>query len=141
MTKSPVDINASQRDTVATEAVHVTHVDVSADRTHISASFILGGTVDVRWEGAFTRAIEGKLLGVAKRWYIHDGTLILGEVQPGSALGLADAVSVGVDAANQMVATESADAAAESSARETLYRQTQTAAIEAERVLRAQLKL
>jgi hypothetical protein len=135
MTKSPVDSH------VAISAVHVTQVDVTADRTHISASFGLGGPVDVRWEGAFTRAVEGKLVGLAKRWYILDTTLIVGEVHPGSGDKLADAVALAVQNANGFVSSEVAEAAADTAAREAQYHQTETAASEAQSLMRSRLKV
>ena len=85
--------------------VQITRVDADVERAAIVARFALGGrTVDPQWQGAFGRALEGHLDGIAGRWQLDARGISVSQVEPASAARVAAVVAEAVSAANAYVA-------------------------------------
>jgi len=85
--------------------VRITGVDAEVQHAAIVARFKLGGRpVDPEWQGAFGRAIKGRLDGIAGRWQLDGRGISVTHVDPGSASRLAAVVGDAVRAANAYVA-------------------------------------
>jgi len=85
--------------------VRITGVDGEVEHTAIVARFRLGGRpVDPEWQGAFGRALEGRLDGIAGRWQLDARGIGVTQVAPASAARVAAVVADAVRAANAYVA-------------------------------------
>jgi hypothetical protein len=87
------------------DGVRITGVEAGIENAAILARFTLGGRpVDPQWQGAFGRALDGKLDAIAARWRIDRRGIAVTRVEPDAAARVAKAVSEAVDAANEYVA-------------------------------------
>jgi hypothetical protein len=84
--------------------VRIVGVDAAVEHAAIVARFTLGGRpVDPQWQGAFGRAIEGRLDGIAGRWQLDRRGVGVTQVEPASAARVAAVVADAVQAANAYV--------------------------------------
>jgi hypothetical protein len=91
--------------TSPSDDVRITGVDAVVEHAAIVARFRLGGRpVDPQWQGAFGRALEGHLEGIAGRWQLDARGVGIAQVDPASAAAVASAVAEAVAAANAYVA-------------------------------------
>jgi hypothetical protein len=85
--------------------VRITGVHAEVEHAAIVARFRLGGRpVDPQWQGAFGRALEGRLDGIAGRWQVDARGVGVTHVEPDSAARVAAVVAEAVGAANAYVA-------------------------------------
>jgi hypothetical protein len=85
--------------------VQITGVDAEVLHAEIVARFRLGGRpVDPEWQGAFGRAINGRLAGIAGRWQLDGRGISVTHVEPVAAARVAAVVGEAVAAANAYVA-------------------------------------
>jgi len=91
--------------TTRAQHVRITGVEAGIENAAILARLTLGGRpVDPQWQGAFGRALDGKLDAIAARWRIDPRGIAVTRVEPGHAARVAKAVNEAVDAANEYVA-------------------------------------
>ena len=85
--------------------VQISGVDAEVQHAEVVARFRLGGRpVDPEWQGAFGRAIKGRLAGIAGRWQVDGRGISVTHVEPVSAARVAAVVGEAVAAANAYVA-------------------------------------
>jgi hypothetical protein len=83
--------------------MRIAAVDTSVDEAGILARFALSGVARSRWKGAFSRAMEGRLDGLAGRWWFEPSAVVVARVDATRATAVATAVAAGVEAANDAV--------------------------------------
>lgn len=127
---------------MANDRVRIAGVAATVEGAGIIARFRLeGGAIDAQWQGAFARAIEGSLAGMAKRWHVDRRTVVVHAVEPGRGADVAAAVHTAVEVGNDYV-TQQAQAAETDRAERALKRSDlERAATEAEEAMRARLAL
>ena len=85
--------------------VRITGVEAGVENAAILARFTLGGRpVDPQWQGAFGRALEGRLDTIAGRWRVDPRGIAVTRVEPDHAARVAEIVGEAVEAANVYVA-------------------------------------
>ena len=130
------------RQGVANEDVRIRDATATVSAGGISASFELeGGPVDAQWQGAFGRAMEGSLAGIAKRWHFEGLTVGVNGLEPGRGAEVAVAVQTAVDAANRYVTEQAVAHDASSAARAEAQTDLARAAAEAQHAIQARLGL
>ncbi len=120
--------------------VRITGVDASIEHAAIVARFTLGGRpVDPQWQGAFGRAIEGRLEGIAGRWQLDRRGIGVTHVESASAARVAAVVADAVQAANAYVDDVREAASADREALSRLDSELRIQLQTAEAAMRAQL--
>src|SRR5690349_10513921 len=75
------------------QRVGITRCDARVESGALTASFELDARPHRGWQGAFARAIDGQLTGLAGRWRFDVNAIAVTRVRPGRAAAVARAVA------------------------------------------------
>lgn len=102
--KPPAPASPNGRVTQTAGGLRIAAGTATVEAHRLLATFTLSEQPEPVWQGAFARAIAGRLSGIAGRWHFAGASIAVTDVLAPRAAAVAAAVQGAVDAANGFVA-------------------------------------